>query len=168
MLDQINKFANTASTTINDAINENRPTNIGEAISENFTQTSDRVLDNVVDSNRRMVEFVVTTADRVSGQVSVELPFADRLPTPAEAGEAYLDFVERAVSMNREMNERVADMLNVDQPQAAPKVTAKKAPVKKASAKRAPVKKAPVRKTTKTATKKSTTKTAASKASATK
>ncbi len=42
------------------------------------------MLDAVLDTNRRIVEFAVTTADRINeqvrNQVSVELPFADSFP----------------------------------------------------------------------------------------
>ena len=140
MFEQITKFANEATTTINDsvtdAINDNN-------IAERFTTTSDRVLDAVLDTNRRIVDAAVTTADRVAeqfrSQVTVELPFADRLPTPTLAGERYLDFVERAVSLNRDMNQRVVDMIRAD--------NAKKAPVTKTVAKKTPATKRPVKKT---------------------
>jgi len=140
MFEQITKFANEATTSINDsvtdAINDNN-------IAERFTTTSDRVLDAVLDTNRRIVDAAVTTADRVAeqfrSQVTVELPFADRLPTPTLAGERYLDFVERAVSLNRDMNQRVVDMIRAD--------NAKKAPVTKTVAKKTPATKRPVKKT---------------------
>jgi cobalamin biosynthesis Mg chelatase CobN len=103
MFDQITKFANEATTTA----------------TENFTSTSDQVLDAVLDANRRFVDFAVTTADRLTEQVDVELPFADRLPTPAETGERYLEFVERAVSLNRDMNQRVVEMIQADTAKAA-------------------------------------------------
>ncbi len=112
MFEQITKFANEATTSVTDAINDNN-------ISERFTTTSDQVLDTVLDTNRRIVEFAVTTADRVADQVKIELPFADSFPTPTVAGERYLDFVERAVSMNREMNQRVAEMIKADNAKAA-------------------------------------------------
>jgi len=149
MFEQITKFANEATTTINDsvtdAINDNN-------IADRFTTTSDRVLDAVLDTNRRIVDAAVTTADRVAeqfrSQVSVELPFADRLPTPTVAGERYLDFVERAVSLNRDMNQRVVDMIKADNAKKAPakktvanKTVAKKTPAKKTVAKKTPAKK---------------------------
>jgi hypothetical protein len=150
MFEQITKFANEATTTItdtvNDAINDNN-------ISERFTTTSDQVLDAVLDTNRRVVDFAVTTADRVNeqvrSQVKVELPFADSLPTPTVAGERYLEFVERAVSLNRDLNQRVVDMIKADNAKAAAdkvvapvkKAVAKKAPAKKTVAKKAPAKK---------------------------
>lgn len=155
MFEQITKFANEATTTINDsvtdAINDNN-------IAERFTTTSDRVLDAVLDTNRRIVDAAVTTADRVAeqfrSQVTVELPFADRLPTPTVAGERYLDFVERAVSLNRDMNQRVADMIKADNAKKAPaaktvarKTPATKRPVKKTVAKKSPAKKSPAKKT---------------------
>ena len=183
MFEQITKFANEATTTVTDAINDNN-------VSERFTTTSDQVLDAVLDANRRIVDMAVTTADRVSEQFKVELPFADRFPTPTVAGERYLEFVERAVSMNRDMNERVAEMINADNAKAASdkvaataktvagsatktvtgttktvtdaaKTAAKKAPARKAPAKKAPVKKA-------AATKRPAKKTIAKKAAASK
>ena len=160
MFEQITKFANEATTTIsdsvNDAINDNN-------VSERFTTTSDQVLDAVLDTNRRIVDFAVTTVDRVADQVKVELPFADSLPTPTVAGERYLDFVERAVSINRDMNQRVVEMIKADNAKAASdkvvasaknvagtasktvtdtaKNVAKKSPAKKAVAKKSPAKK---------------------------
>ena len=136
MFEQITKFANEATTTFTDAINDND-------VSERFTTTSDQVLDAVLDANRRIVDMAVTTADRVSEQFKVELPFADRFPTPSEAGERYLEFVERAVSLNRDMNQRVAEMIKADNAKAV----AEKAPAKKAPAKKAAARKRPVRKT---------------------
>jgi|GEM_PF-581179 len=150
MFEQITKFANEATTTINDsvtdAINDNN-------IADRFTTTSDRVLDAVLDTNRRVVDAAVTTADRVAeqfrSQVSVELPFADRLPTPTVAGERYLDFVERAVSLNRDMNQRVVDMITADNAKKAPanKTVANKTVANKSSAKKTVAKKTPAKKT---------------------
>jgi hypothetical protein len=169
MFEQITKFANEATTTLTDAINDND-------VSERFTTTSDQVLDAVLDANRRIVDMAVTTADRVSEQFNVDLPFSDRLPTPSEAGERYLEFVERAVSLNRDMNQRVAEMIKADNAKAASdkvaaraksvadtatktvtgttktvtdaaKTVAKKAPAKKAPARKAAARKRPVRKT---------------------
>jgi hypothetical protein len=183
MFEQITKFANEATTTLTDAINDND-------VSERFTTTSDQVLDAVLDANRRIVDMAVTTADRVSEQLKVEFPFADRFPTASEAGERYLEFVERAVSLNRDMNQRVAEMIKADNAKAASDkvaATAKsvadtatktvtgttktvtdaaKTVAKKAPAKKAPAKKAPVRKAT--ATKRPAKKTVAKKAAASK
>jgi len=145
MFEQITKFANEATTTINDSVTDAiNDTNI----TDRFTTTSDRVLDAVLDTNRRIVDAAVTTADRVAeqfrSQVTVELPFADRFPTPTVAGERYLDFVERAVSLNRDMNQRVVDMITADNAKKAPaakKTVAKKTPAKKATATKRAVKK---------------------------
>jgi len=156
MFEQITKFANEATTSVTDAINDSN-------ISERFTTTSDEVLDAVLDTNRRIVDFAVTTADRVADQIKVELPFADSLPTPAVAGERYLEFVERAVSINRDMNHRVAEMIKADNAKAASDkvaATAKsvadsagkavtgaaKTVSEKAPARKAPAKKRPARK----------------------
>ena len=138
MFEQITKYANETTTTINDSVTDAiNDTNI----TDRFTTTSDRVLDAVLDTNRRIVDAAVTTADRVAeqfrSQVTVELPFADRFPTPTVAGERYLDFVERAVSLNRDMNQRVVDMITADNAKKAPaakKTVAKKTPAKKATA----------------------------------
>ena len=138
MFEQINKFANEASTTVTDAINDTN-------VSERFTTTSDQVLDAVLDTNRRVVDFAVTTADRVADQINFDVPFADSFPTPTDAGERYLEFVERAVSMNRDMNQRVAEMITVDNAKAAAdKVVApaKKTVAKKSTAKKSTAKKA--------------------------
>ena len=150
MFEQITKFANEATTGVTDAINDSN-------ITERFTTTSDQVLDTVLDTNRRIVDFAVTTADRVSDQIKVELPFADTFPTPTVAGERYLEFVERAVSINREMNQRIVEMIKADNAKAASdkvvataKTVAEKAPAKKRPAKKTvakkPVAKKPVAK----------------------
>jgi hypothetical protein len=143
MFEQITKFANETTDTLTDAINDNN-------ISERFTTTSDQVLDAVLDANRRIVDMAVTTADRVAEQINVELPFADRFPTPTVAGERYLEFVERAVSLNRDMNQRVAEMIKVDNAKAAAdkvvtttKTVAEKTPAKKAPARKTAAKKRP-------------------------
>ena len=52
MFEHITKFANEATTTVTDAINDND-------ISERFTTTSDQVLDAVLDANRRIVDAAV-------------------------------------------------------------------------------------------------------------
>jgi hypothetical protein len=86
-------------------------------LAENLDNANERTLEAVVEANRRFVELAVATADRVAEQFSFELPFADRLPTvptPAESGERYLDFVERAVAVNREFNDRIVGMLKSD------------------------------------------------------
>jgi hypothetical protein len=177
MFEQITKFANEATTTINksvtdanksvtDTVNDVSDT-ITDAltdamkdndIAERFTTTSDQVLDAVLDTNRRVVDFAVTTADRINEQIKLDVPFADNFPTPAVAGERYLEFVERAVSLNRDMNQRVAEMITVDNAKAAADkvvapvkqtvtTTAKKAPAKKATARKRPAKKRPAKKT---------------------
>ena len=141
MFEQVTKFANEATTSVTDAINDSN-------ITERFTTTSDQVLDTVLDTNRRIVDFAVTTADRVTDQIKIELPFADSFPTPTVAGERYLEFVERAVSINREMNQRIVEMIKADNAKAASdkvvataKTVAKKVPAKKAPAKKRPAKK---------------------------
>ena len=170
MFEQITKFANettdNVSRTVND-INDTITKSVKDTnVSERFTTTSDQVLDAVLDANRRIVDMAVTTADRVAEQFKIELPLTDRLPTPAEAGERYLEFVERAVSLNRDMNQRVAEMITADNAKAASdkvvgaaknvadtatKTVTKKAPARKTVAKKAPAKKAaakrPARKT---------------------
>jgi hypothetical protein len=163
MFEQITKFANEASTSVTDAMNDTK-------ITERFTSTRDQVLDAVLDTNRRIVDFAVTTADRINEQIKLDVPFADNLPTPAVAGERYLEFVERAVSINRDMNHRVVEMIKADNAkvasdkvvataktvadtatktakQAAAQVTpAKKAVAKKPVAKKRPAKKSVAKK----------------------
>ena len=70
--------------------------------------TNERVLDTVISVNRRVVDNAVETVERLP---SVELPLADKLLTPAEAGARYIDFVEQAASFNRDMTKRVVGML---------------------------------------------------------
>ncbi len=90
-----------------------------EQFGHNYNETADRVIDIVVDTNKKVVDIVVTNATKVTEVVEGRLPerpLADRIPTPAEAGKAYLDIVERAADWNRDVNRRVVDML----PTAAP------------------------------------------------
>ena len=170
MFEQITKFANETtdnlSRTVNDINGTINKTVKDSNISERLTTTSDQVLDAVLDANRRIVDIAVTTADRLSEQFKVELPFADRFPTPSVAGERYLDFVERTVSLNRDMNQRVAEMITADNAKApsdkvvgaakgvadtatktaadtTKTVTAKKAPAKRTVAKKAPARSLP-------------------------
>lgn len=160
MFEQLTKFANettsTISDTVTDAINDTN-------ISERFTTTSDQVLDAVLDTNRRIVDAAVSAADRVAEQirtqVTLDLRFTDRLPTPTVAGKRYLDFVERAVSLNRDLNHRVAEMITADNAKKVPARTtraktslaktspAKNSPAKTSPAKRRVAKKAPAKKT---------------------
>lgn len=72
-----------------------------------------QVLDTVVKTNKNVVDFAVKAAERFpTFELPSELPVA--IPTPAEAGERYIDFVERAVSMNRDLNDRIVAMLPAD------------------------------------------------------
>ena len=166
MFEQISKFANettdNVSRTVNDAIKDINETIEDTDLSKRFITTSDQVLDAVLDANRRIVDMAVTTADRVSEQLKIELPFADRLPTASVAGERYLDFVERAVSLNRDMNQRVAEMITADNAKkTVTKAPARKVAAKKTTARKTTARKAPARKTT-------AKKAAAKKVSATK
>jgi len=142
----------TASTTLADGLEKN----------------GERVFDAVIDANRRIVEFAVTASDRVTDRLAdvlperfpVELPFSDRLPsfsgtvpTAAVTGERYLDFVERAVNVNRDFNERIVSMLKGDVAVAVERVTATAAtkPVAKKPAAKKPAVKKPAAKRTATA-----------------
>ena len=130
----------------------------------NYTSTNDKVLDAVVDANRKAVDFAVKTVDAITKAVEVpdmpkmpvELPFADRFelpefPTATEAGKRYISFVERAADLNRDLSERVIDMLKVEgvKPVAkkpvAKKPVAKKPVAKKRVAKKPVAKKAVVK-----------------------
>ena len=146
------------------------------AITDSVEAANERVLAYVVDANRRLADFAVTSADRVAEALPVAVPFADKLPTATESAERYVDFVERAVAVNREFNQRVLAKLTVDAPAVveavaenvtetvtAATVPAKKAPAKKTPAKKVPAKKASVRKAT---AKKATVKATAKKAPA--
>jgi bacterioferritin (cytochrome b1) len=111
---------------------------------DNYIETNDRILEAVVETNRKVVDFAVKTADQVSERMDQiedmpEFKFADKVPTPAETGERYLEFVERAVELNREYTQRVIDRILEDEAVApvAKKPAAKKAPAKKAPAKKA-------------------------------
>jgi hypothetical protein len=131
-------------------------TNLSKTIADNYASNSDRVLDAVLDGNRKFVDAAVTTLDQLIEQLpAAPVQVADRLPTPAEAGARYLEFVERAVEINREWNDRVVAMLTVGQtadvvaeptPAPAKKAVAKRAPAKR-TAKKAPAKRAAAKRT---------------------
>ena len=89
----------------------NIPTQITDNIdlaAKTVVDTNERILDSVVEFNRTVVESAVSAADRVR---TVELPFADKLPTPTEAGDRYIEFVEQIAPMNRDFTAQVVGML---------------------------------------------------------
>jgi DNA-binding MltR family transcriptional regulator len=146
MRDQIVKFTKTAT--------------------ENYTEATDKVLDAVVENNKKAVDFAVKTADQMAEQLPefpVELPWADQVPTPAELGARYIDFVERAVELNREFTDRVIAALQLDEVEVAAPAPAKKSTAKKSTAKKSTAKKSTAKKSTakKSTAKKSTAKKAA-------
>ena len=63
------------------------------AITDSVEAANERVLAYVVDANRRLADFAVTSADRVAEALPVAVPFADKLPTATESAERYVDFV---------------------------------------------------------------------------
>lgn len=79
-----------------------------DSATKTFVDANERMLDTVVSVNRRIVDTAVEIADRAP---KVELPMADKLPTPAETGARYIDFVERAVSVNRDFTAKVVAQL---------------------------------------------------------
>jgi len=139
----------------------NRIADVSKTVTENYTETNQRVLDAVVENSRKAAEFYVKTADQVVETLpSIDLPF--ELPTPAEAADRYLELVERVVEMNRdfsdrivklnrEYTERVVKMINEDAAKVAPKPAAK---TTKTTAKKAT--KRPAKKVTRTTAKKAT------------
>ena len=163
MRDQINDRFNDFTDSLDEQFRR-----AGETFNENVTvpatETADRVLDAVLDANRRVVDFAVTTADRVQ-EYAPELPMSDRVPTPSEAGERYLEFVERAVEMNRDFNQRVASM--IETPAVAPKPAAKKASTTAKKATRSTAKKASTTAKKASTTAKKATRSTAKKASTT-
>jgi hypothetical protein len=130
-----------------------------ETATTNYPSTNDKVLDAVIDANRKAVDFAVKTVDAITKAVEVpampELPFAGRFelpefPTAAEAGKRYISFVERAADMNRDLNGRVIDMLKIEEAKPAKKPVAKKPVAKKPAAKKPAAKKGPAAAATKT------------------
>lgn len=120
-----------------------------------YTKTNDRMLDAIVDTNRKAVDFVVKTADQAPHiGLTFEVPMVDRVefPTPADAGKRYLDVIERLAEINRDVSERMVSSFPADKPAveaavpaaktaAVQKPTAKKPATKKASARKAASKK---------------------------
>ena len=135
---------------------------LSKTYTDNYTEASDKFLDAVVENNKKAVDFAVKTADQVSEQLP-ELPWADQVPTAAELGARYIDFVERAVELNREFTDRVLKTIQFEEIEVkvAP---AKKAPAKKTTAKKRTAKKETAKKAT--AKKSTAKKAAASKAAA--
>lgn len=79
-----------------------------DTATKTFVDANERMLDTVVTVNRRIVDTAVEVADRAP---KLDLPMADKLPTPAETGARYIDFVERAVSVNRDFTAKVVAQL---------------------------------------------------------
>lgn len=93
----------------------NVPTQITEnfdTATKTFVDTNERVLDTVVSVNRRIVDTAVRMNQNIADRASkIELPMSDKLPTAAETGARYIDVVERAVSINRDVTARVVAQL---------------------------------------------------------
>ncbi|MET0663286.1 MAG: hypothetical protein ABWZ42_09160 [Ilumatobacteraceae bacterium] len=125
------------------------------ALAGKVEAANERVLEFVVDASRRLADLAVASADRAADVLPVALPFADRLPTPAESAASYLDFVERAATVNREFNQRVVALLTVDAPAVVDTVaesvssapTAKKTAAKKTAARKTAARKTAAKKT---------------------
>ena len=118
---------------------------------ENYTEASDKMLDAVVENNKKAVDFMVKSADQFAEQLPefpVELSWADQVPTPAELGDRYIDFVERAVELNREFTDRLISSLQLEDVEVVESAPTKKAPAKKAPAKKRTTKKAAAKKST--------------------
>ncbi len=126
---------------------------LSKTYTDNYTEASDKFLDAVVENNKKAVDFAVKTADQMSEQLPelpVDLPWADQVPTAAELGARYIDFVERAVELNREFTDRVLKTIQFEEVEvkvAAP-APAKKAPAKKSTAKKSTAKKSTAKKST--------------------
>jgi hypothetical protein len=129
MRTQINTFTNTFTNTVG----------------ENLEVVVNRLSTVVVDVNRKIADVAVSTADRLVDQLPMDLPFGDRFPTPAQSAETYIDFVERAVAVNRDFSERVIAMLKVDAPVVPVPTAAHPAAKKAAPRKAAPRKAAPAK-----------------------
>ena len=89
----------------------NFPTQITEnfdTATKTIVDVNELMLDTVVSVNRRIVDTAVEVADRAP---KMELPMTDKFPTPAETGARYIDFVERAVSVNRDFTAKVVAQL---------------------------------------------------------
>ena len=133
---------------------------VTKSVTDNYTETNERVLDAVVENSRKAVEFSVKTADQVNEQfdrieLPFELPFTDRVPTPTEAGDRYLELVDRIVEMNRDFSERIVKM-NREYSDRIVEMLREEAPAKKPAAKKATAKKTTKKSATKVAKKTST------------
>lgn len=133
---------------------------VTKSMTDGYTETNERVLDAVVENNRKAVEFAVKTADQVNEQfdrieLPFEVPFSDRVPTPSEAGDRYLELVERVVDMNRDYSERLVK-LNREYSDRIVEMLRDEAPAKKRAAKKPAAKKTAKKSATKVAKKTST------------
>ena len=83
-----------------------------DTATKTFVDANERVLDTVVDVNRRIVDTAVRVNESlVERAPKLEVPMADKLPTAAESGARYIEFVERAVSFNRDFTAKVVAQL---------------------------------------------------------
>ncbi len=83
-----------------------------DAATKTFVDANERILDTVVSVNRRIVDTAVRVNKNIADRApKMELPLADKLPTPAETGARYIDFVERAASVNRDFTAKVVAQL---------------------------------------------------------
>jgi len=79
---------------------------------ESFVDANERMLETVVDVNRRLVDTAVRVNQNLADRApKLDLPMAAKLPTPAETGARYIDFVEQAVSFNRDFTAKVVAQL---------------------------------------------------------
>ena len=79
-----------------------------EAATAGFVDANEQLLDAVLVANRRAVDEAVRAADRLP---RTSIPFAERFPTPAASGARYLEVVERAVDLERDVTARLVGAL---------------------------------------------------------
>lgn len=83
-----------------------------DAATTTFVDANERILDTVISVNRRIVDTAVRVNQNITDRApKMELPISDKLPTPAESGARYIDFIERAVSANRDFTAKVVAQL---------------------------------------------------------
>ena len=127
----MNAIADRFSSTIEDV--RTRATKAGEDAQKNAREAREQAQTRAIDLSSKVAELTASSRGRF------DTPFADRLPTPAEAISNYFDFLAEMTKSNRAFAEKLVAPWT---PKAAAKPAAKKTAAKKPAAKKTAAKKA--------------------------